>query len=582
MKKITRVLAVLLSLLVIAGALAACQQTTPTAAPTQKPTTAPTVKPTDKATEAPATQPTEPEYTGNKKKREKGTIVVGVPQKTSIENYDTNEWTLWLEEQTGLNIEFEFFASAQADYRSQLATRVANWENEELPDVLWGFNLTDDTIKTYGEDGFFVDLRSYYDDPVKSASFREQLARGTQDFADDIMRRLVDPDTGAIYCTARIEYCLIDPMRYQLYINQEWLDKLGLAMPTNLTELHDVLIAFRDRDPNGNGLKDEIPIFGNAATSFSRALEWLVNFFVYFDLQRIWSVDDNQNVYCPYTTDEYREAMKLIHEWFQEGLINSTYFSAKNKDCKALMNPTDGVETIGIVCTHSSITYSDGAETMYDYVPLKLVNYAIENPQGFNKRCYITGDCQYPDDAWNLLMAMNSIEGSRRGYFGVKGRDWDDADPGAKSAFGFDAEIKVINHVWGSVTTQNWSEVNFFLWWSENEYTQLSDEMSDWEKAREATMCEYYQYYQEARAKNNPKYYLSSALIYSQEEKDKTETIRSNCQAYFDETFAAFAIGDLDPNDDKVWTDYLKQLDDLGLKTWTEQAQRLYDEQQRK
>ena len=41
-------------------------------------------------------------------------------------------------------------------------------------------------------------------------------------------------------------------------IRQDWLDKLGLSMPTTVDEWYNVLKAFR-ADPNGNGKADEIP-----------------------------------------------------------------------------------------------------------------------------------------------------------------------------------------------------------------------------------------------------------------------------------------------------------------------------------
>jgi putative aldouronate transport system substrate-binding protein len=44
-----------------------------------------------------------------------------------------------------------------------------------------------------------------------------------------------------------------------LLINDEWLRKLGLAMPTTINEFEAVLRAFKTRDPNGNGKQDEIP-----------------------------------------------------------------------------------------------------------------------------------------------------------------------------------------------------------------------------------------------------------------------------------------------------------------------------------
>lgn len=42
-----------------------------------------------------------------------------------------------------------------------------------------------------------------------------------------------------------------------MLIRQDWLDKLGLDMPTTIDEFFDVLVAFQENDMNGNGLKDE-------------------------------------------------------------------------------------------------------------------------------------------------------------------------------------------------------------------------------------------------------------------------------------------------------------------------------------
>ncbi|MBO4410761.1 MAG: hypothetical protein J5794_01020 [Lachnospiraceae bacterium] len=586
MKKITKIFAALLALLMIAGALAACTQQTPTTAPTTKPTTAPTVKPGESTapTDAAPTEPQETEYTGHKKKRDKNTIIVGVPRNSKVEDYETNEWTLWLEETTGINLEFEYFSSTAADYRSQLATRIANWENEEMPDLLWGFTLSDDLIKSYGDDGYFIDLAPYYNDKEKSKNFWEQMDRiysTDPAFVNDIMTKLTDQDTGAMYAAARIEYGLIDPMHYQLYINQRWLDKLHLKAPTNLDELYDVLVAFRDQDPNGNGLKDEIPLIGNgSSTVYGQAVDWLLNFFVYEYKGRWWNVDDNQNLYLPYNTNEYREGLKFVNKLWSEGLISNSYFATANKDIKALMSADEA--TIGIVSCHQSVIYTTDAPLMWDYVPLKLVNYAVKDGQSFNKRNYITADCQYPDQAWKVLEAMNSIEGSNRGYYGVKGRDWDDADPGAMSIFGWPAELKDINHIWGNITNEHWGVVNFFAWWSENEYTQMSD-MTYWEKTRIERMVDFYKYYEECYQNNNPKYFLKSSLVYSTTEKEATQDIRSNVQKAINEAYTGFITGEgYDINSDKDWNDYVKLLDDLGLKTWQEQAQRLYDAQQRK
>ena len=66
------------------------------------------------------------------------------------------------------------------------------------------------------------------------------------------------PD-GHIYC---IPYVVGEPeATFKPYINQVWLERVGMAMPTTPEELKAVLIAFRDQDANGNGdPSDEIQI----------------------------------------------------------------------------------------------------------------------------------------------------------------------------------------------------------------------------------------------------------------------------------------------------------------------------------
>ena len=49
---------------------------------------------------------------------------------------------------------------------------------------------------------------------------------------------------------------------YKIWINQTWLDNLGLDVPTTTEELYTVLKAFKENDPNGNGIQDEYPLVG--------------------------------------------------------------------------------------------------------------------------------------------------------------------------------------------------------------------------------------------------------------------------------------------------------------------------------
>ena len=69
-----------------------------------------------------------------------------------------------------------------------------------------------------------------------------------------------------------------------LAINTDWLEAVDMEMPTTLEEFKEVLIAFRNKDPNGNGQKDEIPLswmgpIYNSTTGWTFGLEWLADAF---------------------------------------------------------------------------------------------------------------------------------------------------------------------------------------------------------------------------------------------------------------------------------------------------------------
>lgn len=53
---------------------------------------------------------------------------------------------------------------------------------------------------------------------------------------------------------------------YSVMIRQDWLDKLGLPVPTTIDEFIDTLIAFRENDVNGDGLKNEKALFATDLT----------------------------------------------------------------------------------------------------------------------------------------------------------------------------------------------------------------------------------------------------------------------------------------------------------------------------
>ena len=90
------------------------------------------------------------------------TLTIGIPLSASVEDYDTNAYTLWLEEQTGYDLEFITFQSSSTDYKAQLSTMLAT--GDELPDILWNFQVGQGAYEEYGASGYFIDMAPYYND----------------------------------------------------------------------------------------------------------------------------------------------------------------------------------------------------------------------------------------------------------------------------------------------------------------------------------------------------------------------------------------------------------------------------------
>ena len=105
-----------------------------------------------------------------------------------------------------------------------------------------------------------------------------------------------------------------------LFIRQDWLDTLGLEQPETIEDWYEVLTAFKNEDPNGNGIQDEIPLSGIDLASglFSYLLSS-------YDLPAgvgPWWYDENGEVFCVYTTEEYKNFVTEMNRWYAEGLID--------------------------------------------------------------------------------------------------------------------------------------------------------------------------------------------------------------------------------------------------------------------
>lgn len=508
-------------------------------------------------------------------------ISVGVLEHANCTDYDNNKFTMWLEEQAGVDLEFVIFPGNATDAASKLGTWIA--VGEELPDILWNIPLDTSVYNEYGEDEYLLDLKPYFDDKEgKSKVFwdrMEEVKATSEQSYNTTMRRLVNQDTGAMYGFPMVQTTMIDSMDYQVYINQQWLDTLNLDMPTDPESLFTVLEAFRDGDPNGNGQADEIPLLGASGSLSGDTLAWIMNMFLYIDDTHWFNVDENGKLYLPHTTQEYREALAYVNRLMDANLLPDSYFSMGWKDLKALVNTADGeTARVGVWAGHPTLICEINNFILEQYTAMPMWGNAIINEIAPQFKTFISADCQDPDKAWEILMLMASKEGGYRMYYGEKGVDWDDADEGTKSYMDLDAEIKVINNITQAIGSEMWKTLSAcILIYAEHELSQQPAEEDPWLTAKQTMIKDCYDKYQAAQG-NNPTTVVPT-LVYTTDEAEAIADQRTNCQSYLNQMRSFFCVGSKDVMDDGDWDAYLKELDKMGLQKWIDAAQKVYDRQ---
>jgi ABC-type glycerol-3-phosphate transport system substrate-binding protein len=524
-------------------------------------------------------------------------LTIGLLGSGKIADYDTNAYTQWLREQTGYDINIQLLPGS---FGQTMGAALA--AEEDVPDIIWNVSLGPEAIYELGSNGYLLDLTPYFEDAEKSAVFWERMSLLDEDY-QDILKRRMTSDDGRIYVFPTAESPGGDSIDYHTYINHTWLEKLGLEMPHDPESLYQVLKAFRDRDPNGNGKKDEVPLAGTTGSLSGDLIGWLINMYIYCDDNRWFNVDDAGKLYLPHTTDRYREALIYIRKLIDEGLLKGWDLSTGT--LKGQLCPKDGrPATVGAFVGHATLCIESGSSALRNYASIPIWGCAVRNEPINSRRTYIPASCEHPDAAWEVLMAMCSRESALRLRYGEYGVDWiypAGEDNGAVGAAILQNVFTVENNsLWGGIVA------TFMLYsvdcgsrtatekdiYAHEHNGQLPEETEPAETEPAATEPQtpapkpkYVRnlngFFAEAEEKNNPKNRMP-LLIYTQAQSLQTKAEREACQTLIAESRRSFITGIgttyIDPSDDAQWAAYLAELEQLGVQVWMQQAQQMADE----
>lgn len=238
---------------------------------------------------------------------------------TRLQNHDQTDTVLAMGEKTNVYLDWTLVPQDSWQERKNLVVA-----SGDLPDGFMATrSLSTNEIQKFGSDGILIALDGLLDEyaPTITSVLHENPTL-------DAFTRSLD---GNIYALPTLEDLGFDSLSSAI-IRTEWLDALGLDMPTTTEEFYQVLKAFKTQDPNGNGLADEIPfsflyIDTPAEREVKREHYWIFPAFGVYDNPLHVAINDSGVLEFTANKPEWREAIEYMHRLYSEELIDPEVFS---------------------------------------------------------------------------------------------------------------------------------------------------------------------------------------------------------------------------------------------------------------
>lgn len=280
------------------------------------------------------------------------------------------KWLQEIEDKCNVDVEWE---QVRADWETVKSTRFASGD---IPDLL--FNATNNSDYTKYT-GLFQDMTDLI----------EENAPNIQEMFTNVpdTKTLATSGDGKIYSIPKMQ-TVWPKTNTVLFINKTWLDNLGLEMPTTFSEFEEVMKAFKEKDPNGNGQADEIPLdynaYGGNNAWFNSAYS-LLKLFPSMGIQLTDTITDgyfveDKTVKCFAIDDRYKQFIKTMNRWYEEGLINPNAITNDYSAYQSLSRGNENGEAVVGACFAWEETDKFGNElaTQYEPVPPLVYDDGVE------------------------------------------------------------------------------------------------------------------------------------------------------------------------------------------------------------
>jgi len=501
-------------------------------------------------------------------------INVFAQQDTSID-LKTNDFTKLLEKKFNAKLNWDIISMDGAKEKRQISLASGDFPDAYLLTAYIDQFSQSDLLK-YGKQSVFLPLNELieqYAPNIKAAMEKEPMLKALNTAPD-----------GNIYGLVAYSQCFHCSYPNKMWVNTKWLKQLGLEMPKTTAEFKEMLRAFKQNDPNENGLRDEVPLSGSTEDFGVHIIPYLMNGFIYDD-DRNYLYLNNGKVDTAANKPQWKEGIAYIKSLYDEGLIDPGAF-IQNAEALKKAGENANAEILGAAAgMHPAIFVSERTK---DYAPLPpltgpYASYATYVGGGISPGAKFVITNKASKEAQIALIRMVDYmytpEGQTIAQSGLEGIGWRKPIAG-EAALGEGLEPKFATLIPIESTEQKntgWSGMAHFYMPREYRDSWVASKdiyAPDGYERRllEATLL--YEGHEPSEMFPVWNIWLDSA------QADEVGMLSTNLINYIDQSMLQFITGNLDLVKD--WDTYVSGLENMQIDRFVEIMQKAYDQNKQK
>ena len=333
-----------------------------------------------------------------------------------------NDCALWneLATRTGVNLEFTVVNPDTESEKFNLMVA-----SNDLSDII--SNAT--TLYTNGGEAAVADEILIDHLPYLTEELTPQICKLMEEYPDAVPEALTE--SGWLAGMPQLSMQTETTQTFGPMIRKDWLDELGLDVPETYDELHDVLVAFKEKKG-----ADAPLLLNYAATGINNGM---VEGYGIFGLvadaamsEPYYQVDDTV-MYGP-IQPEFKEYLTMIHDWYQEGLIWQDFMSYtdfQNPPTDVILADRAGVfyAEVTYIATLEDASNTEGFELVAipDFVrnPGDTIPFKEERAYAASTPWSISTQCECPELLMQWCNYMYTDEGALLCNYGIEGESFE-------------------------------------------------------------------------------------------------------------------------------------------------------------